>query len=411
LPRILVVGGGRSSHLAPARRRGLRIAALVAAPTPSIRRRASEILVVDPSRSDEAVERTLEFARRHPIDACLTRFESYVELAAAIARALGLRGPSPTAARACRDKLAMREAFARDGVPQPRFCAVHSAGDLERAALDLGFPFLVKPVSGTHSRHLAAVRSRADLDGLFARLDAGARSESRLLFRSDGDPRFIAEELLEGPQVTCSSVVVGREVRHVALADVVTARDRGIDAFYLYARTTPSRVGSDLAHDICGLVDDATAALDLEDTAIHPEILVTREGPKMIELAARVGGFRAAMTRAAFGIDLDDAAVAIACGMAPDLAPRHARAATAIELWPSARGTVTSHYDLDLLRARPGVHALRIRTPIGTHYEPPPTGETPAVTFTAEGADPASAEALADEVCRTLDLRIAPAPE
>jgi biotin carboxylase len=406
LPRILFVGGGRPSHVAPARRRGWRIAALVAKATPSIRRRANELLVVDPADGAGAVERVLEFARKKPVDACLTRFESYVELAAQVTQALGLRGPRPSAARATRNKLAMREAFARAGIPQPRFAAVRRAADLERAAQEIGFPLLVKPVSGSHSRYLTAARSPAELDGLFERLEGALRRETRLLFGSD-EPCFIAEELLDGRQVTTTSFVLGTSVRHLALADVVTARDRGEDGFYLYARTTPSRLPAsdmDAARD---LATRAIAALGLEDTAVHPEILLTRDGPKMIEIAARVGGYRAAMTRAALGVDLDDAAVAVACGLEPDLAPQRARAATAIELWPPDAGIVSGHFDVEALRRRPGVHGLRVRVPIGSRYEPPPLGETPVATFTVEAADPSAAEALAEEVARALDLRIA----
>lgn len=393
--------------MGPARKRGWRIAALVSKPTPSIRRRVHELLVVDPSDGAGAVARVLEFARRKPIDACLTRFESYVELAGRVAEALGVRGPSPTAAKATRDKLAMREAFARAGIAQPRFAPVREAADLERAAREIGFPLLVKPIAGSHSRYIAAARSPADLDGLFERVDAAVKRDKRLLFRGGG-ACFVAEELIEGRQVTTTSVVVGSRVQHLALADVITARDRGEDAFYLYARTTPSRISEADALAARDLATRAIAALGLEDTAVHPEIILTRDGPKMIEVAARVGGYRATMTRAAFGIDLDDAAVAIACGLAPDLAPQRTRAATAIELWPATAGIVTRHFDLEALRRRPGVHALRVRVPIGSRYDPPPLGGIPAATFTVEAADPIGAEAFAEEIVRTLDLRLTP---
>ena len=85
-------------------------------------------LVVPMSDLGAAVEAIAALHERSPLDAVVAVDEQGVEIAAAAGERLGLPHNEPGAVAATRDKAVMRDALARDHVPQPRFRVVE---DLE----------------------------------------------------------------------------------------------------------------------------------------------------------------------------------------------------------------------------------------------------------------------------------------
>ena len=77
--------------------------------------------------------------------------EYSVATAAEAARALGLPHPDPDAVRDCRDKPTQRRRLAAAGLPGPAFGAAGSAAAAVAAAARVGYPVVVKPVSGSGS--------------------------------------------------------------------------------------------------------------------------------------------------------------------------------------------------------------------------------------------------------------------
>lgn len=198
-------------------------------------------------------------------------------------------------------------------------------------------------------------------------------------------------------------------IRHIALADVESVRARGLAGFSLASRVTPSRVDAATEAAVLETASRAIAALGLAHTAAHPELVLTRDGPKVLEVAARVGGFRAAMTKLAFGVDLDEVVLDLALGRTPTLARTKDAAAVAVEVWPATSGVVVGYGDVEALRALSGVHRLRVRRPEGTVYTAPPDDDVPCAELLVSGPTPDAALALAREVEARLAVRIRPA--
>src|ERR1700690_1995118 len=82
----------------------------------------------------DAARRAVTIGREHAVDGVFTCDETCVELAAEVARALGLPGPAPEAAAACRDKHEMRRRLREAGVPSPRSIMVRSLAQAREAA-------------------------------------------------------------------------------------------------------------------------------------------------------------------------------------------------------------------------------------------------------------------------------------
>lgn len=82
-----------------------------------------------------------------------------VPLVSRLAETLGLPGNTPEAVDAGRDKYATRECLAKAGLPTPRNSRIRAPGDVEPAGTYVGFPSVIKPVSGAglSLRHVLAV--------------------------------------------------------------------------------------------------------------------------------------------------------------------------------------------------------------------------------------------------------------
>src|SRR5262249_46542070 len=85
-----------------------------------------------------------EYARQYPIAAVVPVDDATTVVGAAIGQALGLRANPMAAVCATRNKLAMREALGRAGVPQPAFAAFGVDEDPAAVAKEVSYPCVLK---------------------------------------------------------------------------------------------------------------------------------------------------------------------------------------------------------------------------------------------------------------------------
>ncbi|MGW0884799.1 ATP-grasp domain-containing protein [Streptomyces sp. NPDC002671] len=315
-------GGPPVGHALPrvAARSAVHLLALSELPAPvahdAAQLYASVVTPLD-ARGGDLVELITARAREVGADAVLTFSEYAVVAVAEASRQLGLRGAGPAAALA-RDKRLMRAAWKRRDIPQPRFRAVTSVAELERATIELSCPLLLKAAWSAGSTAHQIIERPADA------LDAWQRSravmaESALLGFAElhvpgASEDFIVEEIVSGcaeewfdgpgwgDYVSVEGVVVDGVFRPVCLS----GRMPTVTPFTERAAITPAAVGREAQRVIVDLARRAVDALGLENCGTHTEIKLGREGRMwVIETAARFGG---AMTvpqiEEVFGLDL-----------------------------------------------------------------------------------------------------------
>jgi hypothetical protein len=260
-------------------------------------------------------------------DAVLCLQDLRLEEAARIAHRLGLAFLSPAVARLCRDKAAVRARLADAGIAQPPFALVQPGPDAGRrliaAARRIGLPAIIKPVDGFGSQHVFALRSQADLSILhrLAGLVAQGPGDYGLGIAAHGG--LLVERLFTGPVLGCDVMRAGG--RHVLLGvnEKVMAAP---PSFAIRGGCFTANCGQFAALDawLVRMLD----AIGFDCGAAHVELVMTGEGPQLVEVNPRLVGARiarmvgAALQRSVHA-DLFDLHLA---GTLPPLAdtPRHA---------------------------------------------------------------------------------------
>jgi len=248
-----------------------------------------------------------------PAGVC-TFCELSVPLVARLAETLGLPGPSSAAVDTARDKHSTRTAMKAAGLPSPACYRVNGEDDLDAAAQCVGFPAVLKPLSGAASLGVIKVDSGAHLKMCYRVVLAEMRGtvvSSGALVKKDPsaardetqvDPSFLLEEYLDGPEVDIDVVISLGEARYARVVD------NGPTAEPYFAETwgvCPSLAPAADQAALRKLAIDSLKCCGFDCGVFHVECKMTSRGPRLIEINARMGGGQVRQTHLlASGVDL-----------------------------------------------------------------------------------------------------------
>ena len=293
-PRLLVIGGGPAQLglLEAARAGGVWLAVNDRDPrAPGFALADRRCLV---STEDEpGIE---QLARALGVDGIVSPGTDWpVAIAARIADRLGLPHPlSPETALLATSKLRQRERLAAAAVPRPRSWVV-GAGD---PVPDVELPCVVKAPDRQGQQGLSLVEERS---GLAAAIEV-ARQAARYGV-------VLIEELVDGPEVTVIGFSANGVFSPLAVTDRVVAAQPAFGVALAHVFPSPH------AEAAATVAAAALEALGITDGPSYTQLRVGADGPKVIEVAARLGGGHdAELVEAAVGVPLNDLAVDAALG-------------------------------------------------------------------------------------------------
>jgi biotin carboxylase len=378
--RLLVLGAGPAQLglLEAAAARGLYTIAVDRDPSAPGFRHATRRAIV--STEDELNVERLADAER--VDGLVSPGSDWpVAVAARVAAKLALPHPlTPQAAQLATSKLRQRERLAETGVPQPAYAICRDLDEARAAVRDLGLPCVVKAPDRQGQRGLSLVAADAELAPAVESAVAASRAGICLV-----------EELVEGPEVTVNAFV-GSSFVPLTVTDRVVAE--------------PPAFGVALAHvwpsEHAGAAADvaqaAAAALGIEDGPVYVQLRVGPDGPKVVELAARVGGGHdAELCRAALGVDLN--ALTIAAALGEDVGPVEPEpqvGGACIRFLVGPPGLLGSVEGVEEAAALPGVEWVRVYRDAGYVLVPLRRGADRAGAVLATGATREQAMERAD---------------
>jgi biotin carboxylase len=386
--RLLVLGAGPAQlglHRA-ARERGLFVIACDRDPTAVGFEFVDRRAVV--SVEDEAAIGQL--ARAEQVDGIIAPGIDWpVAIAARIAAHNGLPHPvTPETAALTVLKHRQRRRLAERDVPQPRWQVTTEPVD------DLPVPAVVKPVDRQGQKGLAVVRDRGELDAAIAAAVEASRNGLALV-----------EELVLGPEVTVNAFSVGGVFHPLTVTDRLTA---DAPAFGVaLAHVWPSEHAVEEAVEAASLAADA---LGVTDGPTYTQIVLGPDGPRVMELAARLGGGHdAELCRVALGVDLNGLALAAALGE-PLETPEPAPAGGAVvRFLVPPLGVLEDVGGLAEALALDGVVDARVYRAPGWEFGPFRRGNDRAGYVLARGENRDEALARADRAAQLIRFRTADA--
>jgi biotin carboxylase len=326
--------------------------------------------------------------------------EYFIAIAAEAARALGLPHADPAAVRACRDKSVQRTRLAAAGVPSPAFDAVTSAREAAAAALRLGLPVVVKPVTGSGSvgvqlcASVAEVSDAVDLVlGYGERMRSLPRQGAVLVEAYVAGPEY-SVELLHGTPVGVTRKHLGPEPYFVEMGHDFPAPLPAADRDRLERAAAA-----------------ALAALGLDWGAAHVELRLTATGPVIIEVNPRLaGGMIPQLISEALGVDVVWQLVASAARRPRPPRPRRKAAAAIRFLVSDQPGRLIEVSGISAARAVGGVIDVQLTCEPGTEVRPPLSfSDRLGYVMAAAPTGPAASRAAADGL-RALTVLVAGAP-
>ena len=246
---------------------------------------------------------------------------------------------------ACRstNKLEMIQRFHETGVAHPDFiffdAATQTAEDL---AGRIPYPCIIKPVDSSGSRGVVLLREPQFLKESLAYSANYSKSG-----------QLIIEEFMVGPEVSVEVLIRDGEPQILTITDKVTT---GFPHFVETMHTQPSRLSRADQMAINELARRACKELELKTGSAHVEIIVTADGPKIVEVGPRMGGdfISTHLVPLSTGINMTQLVLLASLGCSPSLPPRQP-AGSCIRYVNRGPGRFLQAVNLDSVRTMPGV--------------------------------------------------------
>jgi biotin carboxylase len=326
---------------------------------------ADDAIVADTYDAEATAAAALGYhEHRHPIDGVMCMAADVPVTVATVAAALDLPGIPLESARLAADKLAMKQAFQRAGVPTAWFQSIESLDELRAVVAARGLPLVLKPVDGRGARGVLRLTEQTDLAWAFTHAKGQSRRGGVMVEEYLAGPQISTEGLLvDGVGTTCG--FIDRNYEHLETFAPYVVENGG---------EQPSALPPEAQRQISSVAMDAGRALGIVSGNVKGDMVWTDRGPCVIEIAARLSGGWMSTDQIPLGtgVDLIGCSIRLALGEpvpAEDLQPRRQRG-VAIRYWFPPPGRVESIDGAEAFTELPWVHRLGFFVEPGEMMQP-----------------------------------------
>ncbi len=370
-----------------------------------VARQADAFIEADTLEPDDCIAMVEALLKDTKIDGVITFWENAVPLSAALAERFGWVGHSPAAALNARNKRQTRQALdaAKLSRYSPAWAPIRSPKDLEREAKRIGFPLVLKPAWGVKSQFVVKLDSLEEAKKAFDYIKTNMTPSFDPIYKHGTE--IMAEAYLDGAEIDVDLLVQNGEVKFHAFTDNFPTKE---PFFIETGDAMPSRHEDSDLDAVLTMAREVVAALGLSQGALHLEAKITAEGPKLVELNARMGGdYLYDWIKTAWGVDMIAEAARIAVGL--PCAPAQLKEAkthlVGRYLVPPHSGVI-SGLSVPAERDRSKVHDITLQKEPGDPVLIPPEGFETIGWLVGKGDTYAEAEENLDEALRGITMNI-----
>lgn len=316
-----------------------------------------EVIEIDTNNIELTIQKCIELKSKMNIVGVMTFLEYSVPVAAHVAKALNLPGISIESANLTRNKYLMREALSRGNVPIPIYKPVQSLDEANQSALSIGFPNVIKVINMASSRNVFENNNMQDLEKHFgivvnSQPPGGVKKEDICLI----------EEYLEGQEFSVETVYFNGQTHIINLTKKIVKGDK---TFVEIGHVVPTKLDINTQENIYKVIRAAIDALGLNFGVTHTEFKLTAEGPKIVEIAARLGGDHIPeIVELALGIDLWDISISLALNEKVDLTPKK-NAGAVIYYYTANPGEIERIEGVEHVKDLPGIRKVSLEVEAG----------------------------------------------
>jgi biotin carboxylase len=219
-------------------------------------------------------------------------------IACSVAETLGLPRPYDSRkATLVTNKALMKTAMQDAGIPTSRFVTASAGAPPD--VTDLRYPLIVKPTDSNSSKGIIKVESPTQL--------AGAIAIATNLSRTGTS---IVEEYVSGKEVGLDFYVRGREPIPLITKDRRKIPLTACSAQQIFGCYWPAQLSPALVAEATAIASRIVDALELRDSPLMIQAILSANGLSVIEFAARFGGGESvAVIAAATGVDITDLSI------------------------------------------------------------------------------------------------------
>ncbi|MEM5345617.1 ATP-grasp domain-containing protein [Paraburkholderia azotifigens] len=305
-------------------------------------------------------------------DAIVPGCEYAAGVAAEAAALLGLPHLQPEAAALARDKYRSRLHLAAAGLAVPAVARIAHRRDVVAAALQVGFPAVLKPARGCGGVHVTYVNSLGQLQLAVER----ARRQGIDDIGNDTGKVLLLEKYLDGPEYSVEGYVGQRGPRVVAVTEKLLSVEPN---FVEMGHFVEASLAAEERATLVAYVEEVAEQIGLTLGVFHAKARITRDGPVLIKMAACLGRERIyRLVELSRSVSLPEIAIRSHLGEpepAPDADAKPATCVSGLRFFAPVAARFAGATAVERIRAMPGFQEVEVHSHIG--------GTVPQLTATS----------------------------
>ena len=251
-------------------------------------------------------DKVLEIAKKENIDAITTICTDFpMRTVAKVASNLGLPGISEKAAFNATDKIAMRFCLQQNNVPIPKFRVANNLDEFLNSIKDFSNKCVIKAPDNSGSKGIKMLDDSSDIQK--------AIEAYNYCFKFSKSGMILIEEFMDGPEVCVETL----NYKGVCYPIQVTDQLKKMPPYFTDAGySQPTLLSNETRKKIEEVAIAANIALENFNGSSCTEIIVTKEGPKVVEVGPRLAGdcMTTHLVPLSTGVDMVENVINIALG-------------------------------------------------------------------------------------------------
>lgn len=315
--------------------------------------RSQVSLIMTETQSVSKVLESIKNNIRTDLHAVISLSDSYIEIAAEVAENLGLVSSNLNSLKLIRDKSKMREILKNSSMEIPS----RLFENLDHLHSWNYFPAVLKTINGTGSIDVKIAYDSEEL-----------KKDALVLLKKHG--KILVEKYELGTLISHEIVVINEEMISLGFTNRIIG---SLPYFVEKSYSFPFELKTDTTEILLSFSRDIISKVKYKNGVLHIEYLLTRNGPKLIEVNGRLGGgMLGPMINKALNINVYKTIIEIFTGkdQIDVMKGKKSSAFSTTVLYTEKSGYI-KNIDSSLVRLYPNIEFLVLSAKIGDKVSPP----------------------------------------